>query len=79
MNVKCIRSEVIEVNTSAGNTYKQGLIYTAGSYLLWGILPLYWKMIENVSAEEILAHRIFWSFLFMLLKHNIYLPLISEV
>jgi chloramphenicol-sensitive protein RarD len=59
------------VNTSAGNSYKQGLIYTAGSYLLWGILPLYWKMIENVSAEEILAHRIFWSFLFMLILLSI--------
>jgi chloramphenicol-sensitive protein RarD len=54
------------MNTPGINTYKQGLIYTAGSYFLWGILPLYWKMIENVSAEEILAHRIFWSFLFML-------------
>lgn len=55
------------MNTPEMNTYKQGLFYTAGSYFLWGILPLYWKMIENVSAEEILAHRIFWSFLFMLL------------
>ncbi|MGM0875267.1 MAG: EamA family transporter RarD [Bacillota bacterium] len=54
------------MNTPEMNTYKQGLFYTAGSYFLWGILPLYWKMIENVSAEEILAHRIFWSFLFML-------------
>jgi chloramphenicol-sensitive protein RarD len=52
--------------TPEQNTYQQGLIYTAGSYFLWGILPLYWKMIENVSAEEILAHRIFWSFLFMI-------------
>ena len=54
------------MTTSEANTYKQGLMYTAGSYFLWGILPLYWKMIDNVSAEEILAHRIFWSFLFML-------------
>lgn len=54
------------MTTSDDNTYKQGLMYTAGSYFLWGILPLYWKMIDNVSAEEILAHRIFWSFLFML-------------
>ncbi|MGM7722064.1 EamA family transporter RarD [Metabacillus sp. Hm71] len=53
------------MDTSAVNTYKLGLIYTAGSYFLWGILPLYWKMIEHVSAEEILAHRIFWSFMFM--------------
>ncbi|KKI88660.1 transporter [Bacillus sp. SA1-12] len=54
------------MNTSEMSTYKIGLFYTAGSYFLWGILPLYWKMVEHVSAEEILAHRIFWSFMFMI-------------
>jgi chloramphenicol-sensitive protein RarD len=54
------------MKSSEMNSYKQGILYTVGSYLIWGILPLYWKMIENVSAEEILAHRIFWSCLFML-------------
>ncbi|PMC39209.1 EamA family transporter RarD [Bacillus sp. UMB0899] len=48
------------------NSYKKGLFYTAFSYLLWGILPLYWKLIHDVTSEEILAHRVFWSFLFML-------------
>ncbi|TXC93152.1 EamA family transporter RarD [Metabacillus litoralis] len=54
------------MNSTEANSYKQGLLYTAGSYLLWGILPLYWKLVGNVASEEILAHRIFWSFLFML-------------
>lgn len=54
------------MNTTEENTYKKGLFYTAFSYILWGILPLYWKMINNVSPEEILAHRIFWSFIFMI-------------
>jgi chloramphenicol-sensitive protein RarD len=54
------------MDTPQLNTYKQGILYTAGSYFLWGILPLYWKMVENVSAEEILAHRVFWSFFFMI-------------
>lgn len=48
------------------NTYKKGLFYTAFSYLLWGLLPLYWKLIHEVTSEEILAHRVFWSFVFML-------------
>lgn len=48
------------------STYKKGLFYTAFSYMLWGVLPLYWKLIHDVTSEEILAHRIFWSFLFML-------------
>lgn len=45
---------------------KIGIIYTAFSYLLWGILPLYWKLLEARPALEILAHRITWSFLFMI-------------
>lgn len=46
---------------------RRGIIYTAGAYILWGTLPLYWKLIQDVLAEEILAHRIVWSFVFMLL------------
>ncbi|NMH67858.1 EamA family transporter RarD [Bacillus sp. RO3] len=44
-----------------------GIIYTAFSYFLWGILPIYWKWLNHVAADEILANRIFWSFWFMLL------------
>lgn len=46
--------------------YKLGVVYAAGAYILWGFLPLYWKMAEHVPAWEILAHRIVWSFLFMI-------------
>ncbi|SET51958.1 chloramphenicol-sensitive protein RarD [Oceanobacillus limi] len=49
------------------NTDKLGIIYTAGAYILWGFLPIYWKLVDEVPAGEILAHRIIWSFLFMLI------------
>lgn len=49
------------------NEIKIGAIQAAISYIIWGILPIYWKLIGNVSANEILAHRIIWSFLFMVL------------
>ncbi|MFD1851951.1 EamA family transporter RarD [Oceanobacillus bengalensis] len=49
-----------------GKQKKLGIVYTAGSYLIWGILPIYWKWIDHVPAGEILAHRIIWSFVFML-------------
>ncbi|OEH91636.1 EamA family transporter RarD [Bacillus solimangrovi] len=48
------------------NQYKIGISYTVIAYVLWGILPLYWKLLEHVPASEILAHRIVWSFLFVL-------------
>ncbi|WP_373894082.1 EamA family transporter RarD [Virgibacillus natechei] len=43
-----------------------GIIYTALAYVLWGFLPIYWKLVEDVPAGETLAHRIVWSFIFML-------------
>jgi chloramphenicol-sensitive protein RarD len=47
----------------------KGVFYCALSYFTWGLFPLYWKLIRNVSALEILAHRIFWSFIFMYLLY----------
>lgn len=44
---------------------KLGIIYTAGAYILWGFLPIYWKLVDTVPAGEILAYRIVYSFLFM--------------
>lgn len=44
--------------------YRIGVIYAVSAYTLWGILPLYWKLIDNVSSIEILAHRILWAFAF---------------
>lgn len=47
------------------NEQKVGVLYTAGAYILWGVLPVYWKLIQEIPALEILAHRIVWSFVFM--------------
>ncbi|WP_044332890.1 EamA family transporter RarD [Bacillus safensis] len=43
----------------------KGVLYTAASFTLWGLFPLYWKLMEHISSDEILAHRILWSFVFM--------------
>jgi chloramphenicol-sensitive protein RarD len=40
----------------------KGTLHALGAYLLWGILPVYWKAIHNVPAAQILANRIVWSF-----------------
>lgn len=47
--------------------YKKGLLAALACYILWGVLPLYWKLLEGTGAYEILAHRIIWSFVFMAL------------
>ena len=43
----------------------KGTLYATGAYLLWGVLPIYWKTIHSVPAPQILANRIVWSFLFL--------------
>ncbi|MDP4091185.1 MAG: EamA family transporter RarD [Bacillota bacterium] len=47
------------------NERAAGVIYAAAAYTLWGILPLYWRLVESVSSTEILAHRILWAFVFV--------------
>lgn len=42
-----------------------GVLYAAFSYILWGVLPIYWKLLHHVNADEILANRVFWSFFFI--------------
>lgn len=44
------------------------------AYLIWGLSPLYWKLIQNMPAIEIVGHRVVWSWIFvalvMALKRN---------
>ena len=42
-----------------------GTIFGILAYTAWGVLPLYWKLLDRIPALEILAHRVFWSFLFL--------------
>jgi chloramphenicol-sensitive protein RarD len=43
----------------------RGLAAGIGAYLLWGLFPLYWPLLEPAGAVEILAHRIVWSLVFL--------------
>jgi chloramphenicol-sensitive protein RarD len=42
-----------------------GVFYGAIAFIAWGFLPIYWKFLKEIPADEILAHRIFWSFIFI--------------
>lgn len=46
---------------------KTGMLYAAGAFLCWGLFPLYFHAIKEVPAAEILAHRMAWSLLFLML------------
>ena len=42
-----------------------GLLLGLGAYLLWGVMPLYFKALGHVGSVEIVAHRIVWSLIFL--------------
>ena len=44
----------------------KGLLYAASAYILWGIFPIFFKALHQVPATQIVAHRIVWSFLFLI-------------
>jgi chloramphenicol-sensitive protein RarD len=45
-------------------SHRSGLAAGITAYVLWGLLPLYWPLLEPAAPVEILAHRIAWSLVF---------------
>ena len=43
-----------------------GALAATGAFLLWGVLPIYWKFLPMVAPVEVIAHRIVWSLVFLL-------------
>lgn len=43
-----------------------GVACAVGAYLIWGLNPIYFKVVQAVPAFEILMHRMVWSFAFLL-------------
>ncbi len=44
-----------------------GGLAAAGAFLLWGVLPVYWKELHAVTPIEVIAHRVVWSLVFLLI------------
>jgi chloramphenicol-sensitive protein RarD len=44
-----------------------GILYAGLAYVIWGLFPLYFKQIAAISPPDVLAHRIVWSVLFVML------------
>lgn len=57
------------VSNQPRNEEKRGFWFGLGAYGLWGVLPIYFKAIDEVGSIDIVAHRVIWSvpFLFLLL------------
>jgi len=51
---------------SSSRDARIGTAAAFGAYLMWGLLPVYWKRLSGVESLQILAHRILWAALFTL-------------
>jgi len=43
------------------NESRRGLAHGVAAYSLWGVAPLYWKLLASAGAAEIIAHRLAWG------------------
>lgn len=51
-------------NVVRGKKMKKGAFAVLMCYVLWGILPIFWKLLNQLDPVYILASRIFWSLIF---------------
>ncbi|HYJ04397.1 MAG TPA: EamA family transporter RarD [Chthoniobacterales bacterium] len=53
--------------SQAARDQRSGLIAGIAAFGTWGLIPIYWKLLANIPASEILAHRFVWTTLFLVL------------
>lgn len=39
----------------------QGFVYALSAFVLWGVVPIFWKQLGDISSFEIIAHRMVWA------------------
>jgi chloramphenicol-sensitive protein RarD len=50
---------------AAQRTSRAGLLFGLGAYGTWGMFPAFFPLLKPAGAFEVLAHRIVWTLLFM--------------
>ena len=40
---------------------RTGVINAVSAYFMWGLAPIYFKLIAMISSDEIMVHRVLWS------------------
>jgi chloramphenicol-sensitive protein RarD len=46
---------------------RSGALTAFSAYVLWGLLPVYWKLLDDIPAFETLCHRAIWSLVFVII------------
>lgn len=45
---------------------RRGIAYGVAAYVMWGLVPLFWPLLQPAGAIELLSHRFVWSLLLMM-------------
>jgi chloramphenicol-sensitive protein RarD len=53
--------------SKSGQESLSGVMCAASAFLIWGLSPMYWKVLRQIPALEIIMHRVIWSFLFLII------------
>ena len=54
-------ASVSSAQVEADKAATRGFLFALSAYLLWGVLPLFLKLVDHIPAVEVVAHRILWS------------------
>ncbi|TNM28520.1 EamA family transporter RarD [Streptomyces sedi] len=46
---------------ATATTSRSGLAFGLSSFGVWGLMPLYWELLDGIAPAQLLAHRIVWS------------------
>lgn len=41
------------------------IAYAVGAYVLWGLFPIYWRLLSHIAALQLISHRVVWSWLIL--------------
>ncbi len=57
----------LSVENAAPASRSTGTWAAVGAFVLWGVLPVYWKRLHGIAETELIAHRVVWSLLLLVI------------
>lgn len=60
-------TEIAPSHATAHRQIRHGMLAGVGTYIIWGVVPIFFKQIDTIPAGEVIAHRVVWSLLLMAL------------
>ena len=62
-----------------GTQHRLGLLLGVAAWTLWGLFPLYFALLDDVPPLEVVAHRVVWTLVFLVVIIYIVEPLLVNL